>query len=483
MTFTVGKEDILKKTEQFFDYIKNKKIALVGLGISNTPLIDFLLKGNAVVSAHDKKTASEFDSDFIKSLEDKGVRLFLGQGYLDSFDEDIIIKAPGIRKDAGAIPLAVERGAILTSEMELFFKISDCEKLAITGSDGKTTTTTLTHLMLREHYKNTEKTVYVGGNIGKPLLSCVEEIKDTDIAVLELSSFQLHAMAVSPSGAVITNISPNHLDWHTDYNEYIDSKRRIFSFMNTGTVVLNFTNDITRSLADDTPSGTDVRFFTSGDINNIPEKYTAVYKKDGGIYVRDAQAGESVFIMNESDIIIPGKHNVENYMTAIALLYKKVDSTVFKKIAESFGGVEHRIEFVRELDGAKYYNSSIDSSPTRTMAALESFDKKVIAIMGGYDKHIPYDVMGDCVCRHTRAVVLTGDTAEKIKAAIENCAEAKANLPEIYVIDDFTEAINKARSIAKSGEAVVLTPASASFDKFKNFEVRGNFFKDIVNKF
>jgi len=478
-----GKEDILKKFDQFVSFIKNKKVALVGLGISNTPLIDFLLRGGALVSAHDKKTEAEFDSDFISSLKDKNIKLFLGKDYLNNFDEDIIIKAPGIRRDAGALPLAVERGAVLTSEMELFFKISGCEKLAITGSDGKTTTTTLTYLMMCEHYKDTGRTVYVGGNIGKPLLSQVEEIKDSDIAVLELSSFQLHAMEIAPDAAVITNISPNHLDWHTDYNEYIDSKRRIFSFMESGIIVLNYINDITRTLADDASADVEVRFFTSGNIEEIPEKYTAVYKKDGKIFVRDAKLGESVFIMNESDIVVPGKHNIENYMTAIALLYGRVDNTVFGKIATSFGGVEHRIEFVRELDGVKYYNSSIDSSPSRTMAALNSFDKKVIAIMGGYDKNIPYDVMGDCVCTHTRAVVLTGATAEKIKSAIENSKEAKSALPDIYVIDNFEKAVNKAREIAKEGEAVILTPASASFDKFKNFEVRGNFFKDIVNKF
>lgn len=470
--------------ENFFKSVKGKKIALLGLGISNIPLIDFLLSHGAEVSAHDKKDRSGFDAAFMEELDKKGVRLFLGGTYLDEFDEDIIIKAPGIRRDHPSLLQAEKRGALLTSEMEFFFKVSPCEKFAVTGSDGKTTTTTLIYLMLSEQYKDTKRNIYVGGNIGKPLLSHVEEMKPDDIAVLELSSFQLHAMAVAPSGAVITNVSPNHLDWHTDYEEYIDSKKRIFSFMQNGTVVLNYQNEITRSMASEIPEGCMVRFFTSGDPAPIPEAYTVVYKKDGKIFVRDADTRKSVCIMDTSDILLPGDHNIENYMTAIALLYGRVECSVFVKIAKTFGGVEHRCEFIREKDGVKYYNSSIDSSPSRTMAALKAFkDKKVIAVMGGYDKHIPYDVMGDCVCEHTRAVILTGATAEKIRDAITGCESAKTQLPELHMVDDFTDAVNFARSIAHEGDIVILTPASASFDKFKNFEERGNLFRSIVRGF
>ena len=409
----------MTRLEEFFEYINGKRVALLGLGVSNTPLIDFLLSHKAKIIAHDKKERGGFDNEFISSLEEKGVSFKLGEGYLDSVDADIIIKAPGIRKDLPALVKAVENGAILTSEMELFFKLSPCEKLAITGSDGKTTSTTLVHLMLTEHYKGTDTRVYVGGNIGKPLFSLSGEMKKEDIAVLELSSFQLHAMKASPTGAIITNVAPNHLDWHTDYAEYIESKKRVFNFMDSGTVVLNFKNDVTREMASDLPCGCRVRYFTSGDASAIPDLYTCVYNDNGSIYVWDSEKGERVHVMDVCDILLPGVHNVENYMGAIALLYGRVDISVFKKIAQSFGGVAHRIELVSEKDGVKYYNSSIDSSPSRTMAALNAFgDKKVIAIMGGYDKHIPYDVMGDCVCKHTRAVVLTGATAEKIREAI-----------------------------------------------------------------
>lgn len=474
----------MSKLNNFFDSIKGKRVALLGLGISNTPLIDFLLSHGACVSAHDKKTREGFDAEFIRGIEERGVKLFLGDGYLDDFDEDIILKAPGIRRDAPGLVSAEAHGALLTSEMELFFKLSDCTKYAITGSDGKTTTTTLTHLMLSEQYKGNDTKVYVGGNIGKPLFPIIESIKDTDIAVLELSSFQLHAMEVSPSSAAITNVSPNHLDWHTDYAEYIDSKRRVFSFMNSGTVVLNYENEIDREMAGSIPAGCELRYFSSGDASRIPNHYTVVYIKDGGICVTEKFNGKTTHIMDVDDILLPGSHNVENYMTVIALLYGKVDNEIFGKVARTFGGVEHRCELVRELDGVKYYNSSIDSSPSRTMAALNSFkDKKVIAIMGGYDKNIPYDVLGDTVCDHTKAVVLTGATAEKIKAAIVNCGKAKTNMPEIIMIDDFSEAVKTAKSLAKSGDIVILTPASASFDKFKNFEERGRVFKDIVNKF
>lgn len=470
---------------KFFDFIKGKKIAIVGLGISNTPLISMLLSHGASVVAHDKKEYADFDPAFMAELEEKGVGLRLGASYLDSFDEDIIIKAPGIRRDAPAFVEAVERGAYLTSEMELFFKLTHCRKIAITGSDGKTTTTTLTHLMLSEQYKNNpDVTVHVGGNIGKPLFAEAESIRDTDIAVLELSSFQLHAMEVSPNGATITNISPNHLDWHTDYEEYVDSKRRIFEFMKSGRLVLNFANELSREMAEYAPDGVEVVYFSSVGLDGIPSANTAVYLKNGEIRVRDAKRRVDEKIMCADDILLPGAHNIENYMTAIAELYGEVDNGVFVKIAKTFGGVAHRIELVRELDGVKYYNSSIDSSPTRTIAALRSFGtKKVIAIMGGYDKHIPYGVLGDHACEHTRAVVLTGATAPKIREAIISCEKAKSELPEIYEVADFKDAVIKAREIAKSGDIVILTPASASFDCFKNFEERGNYFKDIVRGF
>lgn len=470
---------------KFFDCIKGKKIALVGLGISNTPLIDMLTSHGAIIVAHDKKEYADFDPDFMAKLEEKGVGLKLGKTYLDSFDEDVIIKAPGIRRDAPAFIEAVARGAYLTSEMELFFKLNPCRKLAITGSDGKTTTTTLTHLMLSEHYKeNPDVNVHVGGNIGKPLFAESESIRDTDIAVLELSSFQLHAMEVAPVCATITNISPNHLDWHTDYEEYVDSKRRIFEFMDSGRLVLNFTNELSREMAKLAPENVEVVYFSSAGVKDIPEKFTAVYLENGEIRVRDAKNKVDVKIMDAADILLPGAHNIENYMTAIAELYGEVDSEIFVRIAKTFGGVAHRIELVRELDGVKYYNSSIDSSPSRTIAALKSFgEKKVIAIMGGYDKNIPYDVLGDHVCEHTRAVVLTGATAPKIRDAIVSCERAKSEIPEIYEVGDFKEAVEKAREIAASGDIVILTPASASFDRFKNFEERGNYFKEIVREF
>lgn len=470
----------MTRLEGFFEYIKGKTVALVGLGISNAPLVELLVSHGANISAHDKKGLDELSPSLATLLEKCGARLCLGASYLDNIDADIIIKAPGIRKDANGLRDAVARGAYLTSEMELFFKLTDCEKIAITGSDGKTTTTTLTYLMLSEAYKDKSERVYVGGNIGKPLFAMAETIKANDVAVLELSSFQLHAMEACPARAAITNISPNHLDWHIDYNEYIDSKKRIFSFMDTGIVVLNHKNEISRDMARDIPSGCTLRYFTSGDPREIAEEHTVVYNDNGKIFVHDPKCGE-VHIMNTDDILIPGDHNVENYMTAIALLYGRIDNSIFTNVARSFKGVEHRCELVCEKDGVKYYNSSIDSSPTRTMAALNSFkSKKVIAIMGGYDKHIPYDVLGDCVCEHTRAVVLTGATAPKIRDAIQSCSRAASESPEIFMIDDFAEAVGKAREIACPGDIVILTPASASFDRFKNFEERGHFFSSLV---
>lgn len=473
-----------EKLARFYNDIKGKKVAVVGLGISNAPLVSLLHEHGAIVSVHDKKSADKFDPALIESLKKNNARLFFGENYLDEFDEDIIIKAPGIRKDAPGLVKAEKSGAKLTSELELFFNTSDCEKFAVTGSDGKTTTTTLTYLMLSEEYSKRGRTVHVGGNIGTPLFYRAESIADSDAAVLELSSFQLHAMSVAPDHALITNVSPNHLDWHTDYEEYIDSKRRIFKFMTHGSVVLNYSNDITRSMAKDVPCGCEVRFFSS---SGLPDKTNAalcVYTENGEIRVHDYTYDSDEFVMNESEIMIPGKHNVENYMAAYAMLYRTISVETLRKTARTFKGVEHRIEFVRELDGVKYYNSSIDSSPTRTIAALRSFGgKKVIAIMGGYDKHIPYDVIGEPVCTYAKAVILTGATAPKIKAAIKNCSVYSENCPKIYEESDFERAVARSRELAESGDTVILTPASASFDRFKNFEERGNLFKRTVNNF
>lgn len=467
----------MSKLTKFKEYIKGKHASVVGIGISNTPLIDFLLKCGARVTARDIKSREKLGT-LADTLESKGVKLILGENYLDGFTEDIIFKAPGIRGDREEFVKAVSDGKVLTSEMEVFFELCPCKIFGITGSDGKTTTTTLTYKMLEaeEKKRSSDTRVWVGGNIGKPLLPEIDSVKETDIVVVELSSFQLHMMKKSPFAAAITNVSPNHLNWHTDMEEYTVSKENIFLGDGNERLVLNYGCELTRSMI--SLSSAPVTYFSA--LCTPPAGTAAVYEENGVIVYRD-ENGSTEEILHVSDIKIPGRHNVENYMTAIALTRGFVSRDTIVDIAKSFGGVEHRCEFVRELDGVKYYNSSIDSSPTRTEAALRSFKDKVIVICGGYDKDIPYEPLAKPLVECAKTVVLVGATAPKIKAALLSYSGYNGT-PAIIEADTFEGAVNAAKNAANPGDTVILSPASASFDMFKNFEERGEIFKDIVNK-
>lgn len=454
--------DLLKKR------VCGKRVAVLGIGITNTPVIDMLLDLGAEVIAHDKKSREEFGT-LADELEAKNVKLVLGENYLDKINADVIFRAPGIRPDMPAITEAVKNGAILTGEMPEFFDACPCKIIAVTGSDGKTTTTTLIAKLLEASGKR----VFLGGNIGRPLLPIVDSINKDDFAVVELSSFQLMTMRRSPDVAVITNVTPNHLNWHTDMNEYIDSKLNVLRYQGKNSLaVLNYENEVTRNAGNDVNGK--CTFFTSKRVPTDCKGF--VYEKNGSVYF------ENTKVVDTADIILPGRHNVENYMAAIAATRDFVSSDDVKNVAETFPGVEHRNEFVRELDGVKYYNSSIDSSPTRTIAALNSYKEKLIVLCGGYDKHIPYEPLGLPLCRRAKTVILTGATADKIREAVCACPEYREGAPTLVSVSDYGEAVRCARKIAKPGDVVLLSPASASFDAFKNFEERGRFFKDEVNK-
>lgn len=440
----------------------SKTCAVIGLGISNTPLIEYLLEHGASVTARDKKLFEELPEG-VRSYEKKGVRFICGEGYLDGLSEDYIFRSPGIRFDIPQFCRAVEGGSVLTSEMQLFFELCPAKIIGVTGSDGKTTTTTLIYKALCGQYG--EERVFLGGNIGAPLLPRLSEMNSDSFAVVELSSFQLHTMTRSPDISVITNVSPNHLDYHRGMDEYIDAKKHIFKFQKPGSVlVLNAGNTITASFAEETAPGCDCRFFC-GD-------YT--YERDGAVFCR----GRRIF--NDSEVLLPGKHNLENYMAAIAALDGLVEDSVFEKLAQTFGGVEHRCEFVRELNGVRYFNSSIDSSPTRTSAALSAFKDKVIVICGGYDKHIPFEPLAEPLCSHAKTVVLTGATAGKIRDALVSSRKYVNGAPEIIEEPDFDAAVKAASECARPGDTVILSPACASFDAFKNFEERGKRFKKLI---
>lgn len=451
--------------KEYMDGLKGKKVAVIGLGVSNTPLVERLLDAGVSVLACDKRKREDFNG-LIESLERRGLETALGSDYLDHLDgADVIFRTPGLRPDLPQIARAVERGARLTSEMEAFLSLCPCRIIAVTGSDGKTTTTTIIAGMLKAAGYRT----FVGGNIGNPLLCQVDEIRPDDMVVLELSSFQLLTMKQSPSIAVVTNLAPNHLDVHKDMAEYVAAKRNIFAYQDAcDKVVLNADNDITAGFARE----------ARGHVTLFSRKKPL----DHGVYLKDGMVmycGRPV--LHVEDILLPGLHNLENYMAAIAVVEDLVPDEVILNFARTFSGVAHRIELVRELDGVRYYNDSIASSPSRTIAGLRSFDQKVILIAGGYDKHIPYDVLGPEITKSVKLLLLTGDTAEKIKAAVLAAPDYAPGGPEIIDCADLAGAVERARGAARPGDVVIMSPASASFDRFKNFEERGNVFKDLVN--
>ena len=461
----------------------NKSCAVLGFARSNKPLVEILLSAGARVTVRDKNEALLHDADYIRFSE-MGARFVLGESYLNSLSGDYIFRSPAFRPDIPEIKSAIDNGAALTSEMEIFFEICPAKMIGITGSDGKTTTTTLTHLLLDTECKaRGQGHAYVGGNIGAPLLPLVFDMTEDDFAVVELSSFQLHTMTRSPSIAAITNLSPNHLDWHTDMEEYISAKCNICNHSPISRLVTNSENGITRGIAE--KSDLALTLFSSkagsyGDI--VPSgkgNCRAIYECDGAIYIDDG--AEKQKIVAVSDILLPGRHNVENYMTAIALTEGLVSIETVKTVATTFRGVAHRLELVREKDGVKFYNSSIDSSPSRTAAALGALPKAPIVICGGYDKKIPFDTLAKSLCEKARAVVLTGATAEKIFAELKSCSDYdEAKLPVIRK-SDFRNAVIAAAEMAREGDIVLLSPACASFDAFKDFAARGEYFKEIVN--
>ena len=455
--------------QKFFASINGKRIALIGMGRSHLPLIPLFTKYGATVIACDKRDEAALGDAAVQAKAD-GAILSLGEHYLDGLDVDIALRTPGMRFWCDELNALRDRGVEISSEMEIFFDICPCKIYAVTGSDGKTTTTTI----ISEILKKQGYTVHIGGNIGKPLLPEIETIAKTDVCVVELSSFQLISMRQSPDVAVVTNLAPNHLDIHKDMQEYIEAKKNIVLYQNKDNrAVLNYDNEITR-LFDLSCEGEVVFFSRQKKLRRgaYLEGNTIVYAEDGKIFD----------VLDIREIKIPGMHNVENYMTAICAVWGDVSIESIREVARDFGGVEHRAEFVRELDGVRYYNDSIASSPTRTASGtLSLYDFKIILIAGGYDKHLDYTELGDVICDKVKVAILMGATADKIETAIRSSAKYRENTPVIIRVKDMAEAVEKARENAVAGDIVSMSPASASFDLYKDFDARGKHFKALVN--
>ncbi len=454
--------------QEYIASLRGRTVAVIGIGVSNTPLLRLLLREGIAVTACDRSDRAKLGA-LAEELEAAGAVLRLGDGYLQGLDHDVIFRTPGLRPDVPELEAARARGSVITSEMEVFFQVCPCPIIAVTGSDGKTTTTTIIAELLRA----AGHTVHVGGNIGHPLLAEAGSIRPTDWAVLELSSFQLMTMTRSPHIAVLTNLAPNHLDVHKSMEEYVWAKENIFRHQQPGDItVFNLDNAITRELSAHAP-GCALYF------SRREEPENGVFLRGDAVISR--RDGHERQIMTTEDIRLPGVHNVENYMAAIAAVDGLVPDDVIRTFARAFNGVEHRIELVRTWRGVRFYNDSIASSPSRTIAGLRSFKEKVILIAGGYDKHIPFDVLGPEVVEHVKLLILCGATADKIRAAVEQAPGYRPGHPEILDVTPFQRAVETARDRAVPGDVVTLSPACAAFDQFKNFMERGKTFKSIVN--
>ena len=459
---------------EFYSALQGKTVSFIGVGRTNLPLMEKFLAHGAKVSVRDKRAADSLgaDGEYLKNL---GVELICGEDYLENITEDILFRTPGVPYLLPQIQAAKARGTAVTSEMEVFFDLCPCKIYAVTGSDGKTTTTSV----IAEMLKAAGKTVHLGGNIGRPLLPEIDEIAPDHVAVVELSSFQLISMRKSPDVAVITNLSPNHLDVHKDMDEYVNAKKNVFLHQNAfKRCVLNADNEITAACAAETRGET--LLFSRREKTN-----GAWCSENGEIFFGDA------FVMREEEILLPGKHNVENYLAVISAVWGDVPAETIVQVAKTFGGVEHRMELVRTLDGVRWYNDSIATSPSRAMiGTLSLYDFKIVMIAGGADKKVPFDELGEVICKKVKTLILLSPekpipgmkepAAGKIEAAVRGAAEYAEGMPEIIRVHCMEDAVAAARARTQSGDVVSLCPAATGFDMYKSFAERGDIFRAIV---
>lgn len=464
-------EETNTKLEEFNKYIVDKKVAIIGIGVSNIPLLEYFNKKGAKVTVFDRRNIENIDKNIIDTISNYCMGMSFGVDYLSKLHGfDIIFRSPSCRPDTKEIEEEVNRGAILTSEIEMLMKMCPGTIIGITGSDGKTTTISLIYEIIKQKGYN----CYLGGNIGIPLFTKIDEMKKDDIIILELSSFQLMDMEISPNISIITNITPNHLDIHKSYEEYIESKKNIFKYQNKdGILILNYDNDITREFEKE--ANGKVIFFSS-----------KTKLENGIIYddekIKSCENGIRRHILNTKNIYIKGIHNFENICAAIAATAPLVDIDTQSKIITEFKGVHHRLEFVRDINGVKWYNDSASSSPTRTIAGISAFNEELVLITGGYDKNLDYTPMAKPIVDKVKTLILIGQTSEKIYNAVKQEMKNQNKVVEIYKCDSLQDAIDIANELAWPEEVVLFSPGSASFDMFKNAYQRGDIFKELVNK-
>lgn len=469
------------------------RVAVVGLGRSNLALAKFLVRHGAVISGRDQKDERELGDQTVSFMRGLGCDLVLGEGYLEGLEEfDAIFLTPGMRKDFPQIQRARERGVPISGEVPLFLGLCRGKVVGVTGSAGKTTTTSLTGLM----FQAGRPKVFVGGNIGTPLIQRVAEIDEESWVVMEISSFQLELATRSPHIGVITNFSPDHLNVHDTMENYMEAKANILRFQGPSDfAVLNrdnvagweFGRYVKGNLAafsrtQPVPLGAFLGEAEAPGRRGGPGVGEPRCSKDAWVWFRGLD-GKAAPVFPVSSLSIPGRHNLENALAATAAaMLGGVPAEAVRRAAEEFKGVEHRMEMVRELRGVRYWNDSIATAPERAMAALETLEGSLVLIAGGYDKGVSFDRLGQAIADKARVLILIGKTAPKIRSAVEAALASGGvhALEAIYMCRDLGEAVLKAREEARPGESVILSPACASFDMFRNFEERGRVFKELV---
>lgn len=462
---------INKELTNFNEYIKYRKVAIIGLGVSNLPLIDYLYNQKANVTIFDEREQSKISEEIIDKINNYKFQYNFGKDCLQKLkDFAVIFRSPSCLPTRKELQEEADRGAVVTTEVELLMQMCPAKIIGVTGSDGKTTTTSLINAILKE----AGYTTFLGGNIGTPLFTKLKDITPKDILVLELSSFQLMGMKISPNIAVITNITPNHLNIHKDYEEYIESKKNIFKYQDeNGILVLNYDNKITRDCAKEAKGK--VIFFSS------KTKLANGYIVDEDV-IKECDEEVRKHIINTDEIILRGNHNCQNIATAIAATKSLVDTETMIKAIKKFKPVEHRIELVKEIDGVKWYNDSASSSPSRTLSGLNAFKEDIVLIAGGYDKNLDYEPLAKPIVDKVKTLILIGQTSGKIYEAVKKELEKENKKLDIYMCEKLEDTINIARKNAGKGNVVLFSPASASFDMFKDFADRGNQFKNLVKE-
>ena len=446
-------EYINEKLNEFNDYIRFRKVAIVGLGVSNLPLMEYLYEKKANVTVFDERDIDSISKDIMDKITTYGFGFHFGEDALKNLKGfNVIFRSPSCLPTRKELVDEANNGAIVTTEVELLMKMCPCKIVGVTGSDGKTTTTSLINAILKKAGYNT----FLGGNIGTPLFTKLSDMKPEDILVLELSSFQLMGMEISPDIAVITNITPNHLNIHKDYEEYIEAKKNIFKYQDEkGVLVLNYDNEITRNCEKE--ANGKVIFFSSK--NKLDNGY--IVDED---VIKECEDKIRKHILNVEDVILRGNHNYQNIATAIAATSSLVDMDIAVDAIKEFKPVEHRIEFIRELDGVKWYNDSASSSPSRTLSGINAFKEDIILIAGGYDKNLDYTPLAKPIIKKVKSLILIGQTSGKIFDVVKLELERENKELDIHMCETLEETVNLAKKVAKPGQVVLFSPASASFD-------------------